>query len=122
MLSQAFTEMPKEVWECAPAITNAVDSKQRHVVNLKEAMTRLYTVDKSFCLKYIAGSENIRLSYTNATLKSNLQRKQISCKSKEYHKINLLCMDHQIRLQISKVARGSVRQKIVASHHLQRKQ
>ena len=33
-------------------------------------MTRLYKIDKSFCLKYIAASENIRLSYTNATLEN----------------------------------------------------
>lgn len=75
MLSQAFTEMPKEVWEGAPATTNAVerqnlDSKQRHPVNIKEAMTRLYKIDKSFCLKYIAASENVRLSYTNSTLEN----------------------------------------------------
>ena len=75
MLSQAFTEMPKEVWECAPGTTNAVersnlDSKQSHPVNLKEAMTRVYKIDKSFCLKYIAASENVRLSYTSMTLQN----------------------------------------------------
>ena len=82
MLSQAFTEMPKEVWECAPATTNAVersnlDSKQRHVVNLKEAMTK---IDKSFCLKYIAASENIRAYECNikkqSAKKANQRQKQ----------------------------------------------
>ena len=118
MLSQAFTKMPKEVWECAPATTNAVErsnlhSKPRHVVNLKEAMTRLYKIDKSFCLKYTAASENIRLSYTNATLENN---------AKQAFAADLLSLQIATPDKISKFARGSVRQKIVASSHQQRKQ
>ena len=96
------------MWEGAPATTNAVerqilDSKQRYPVNIKEAMTRLY-----FYLKYITASENVHLSYTNSTLE-NIKKQSKKDKSKEYHMINLLYMDHQIRLQISMAARGTMR-------------
>ena len=75
MLSQAFTDMPEAVWASVPSSTNAVerknlDSKQNHPVHFKAAMVRAYKLDKSFCLKYIAASENVRLAYTNATLQN----------------------------------------------------
>ena len=67
--------MSEEVWQYAPSTTNAVerknlDSKQKHPVHFKETMTKGYKLDKSFCLQYIAASENVCLSYTNATVQS----------------------------------------------------
>ena len=75
MLSQAFTKMSEEVWKNAPSTTNAVerknlDSKQNHPVHFKEAMITAYKLDKSFCLQYIAASESVQLSYTNATVQN----------------------------------------------------
>ena len=85
MLSLAFTDMPNTVWESAPSTTNAVerknlDSKKTHPVHFKAAMVSAYKLDKSFCLKYIAASENVRLSYTNATVQ--YIRKQAAKKAK----------------------------------------
>ena len=83
MLSLAFTDMPKTVWESAPSSTNAVeknlDSKKTHPVHFKAAVSA-YKLDKSFCLNYIAASENVRLSYTNATVQ--YIRKQAAKKAK----------------------------------------
>ena len=58
-----------------------LDSKKTHPVHFKAAMVSAYKLDKSFCLKYIAASENIRLSYTNATVQNI--RKQAAKKAKQ---------------------------------------
>ena len=66
-----------------------LDSKQKHPVHFKEAMIRSYKLDKSFCLQYIAASENVRLSYTNATVQSI--KKQAENKAKQQLNKNYPC-------------------------------
>ena len=61
-----------------------LDSKQKHPVQLKDAMIRAYKFDKSFCLRYIAASENVRQSYTNHT--AEIIRKQAA--SKAHQRLN----------------------------------
>ena len=121
MLSQAFTEMPKAVWENAPSTKNAVerknlDSKQKHPVQLKNAMIRAYTFDKSFCLRYIDASENVRQSYTNHTAET--VRKQAA--NKAHQRLNqrvpndkLAVHGPQTRPQIFKVVRNLLRPKVL---------
>ena len=75
MLSLAFTDMPKTIWESPPSTINAVerknvDSKKTHPVHFRVAMVSAYKLNKCFYLKYITTSENVRLSYTNATVQN----------------------------------------------------
>ena len=56
MLSLAFIDMLKTVWESAPSTTNAVerknlDSKKSHPVHFKAAKVSAYKLDKIFLFK-----------------------------------------------------------------------
>ena len=66
MLNKCFSDIPPNKWDKCPATTNTVerknkDSKGSLRIDLKEALVRVYRIDKAFCLQYIAAEEGVRI-------------------------------------------------------------
>ena len=84
MLCPCFSYMDSSTWKMAPPTTNAVerknlDSKTSCVLDLKSALIRIYKLDKSVCLQYIAASESVRLTCRESTSearKADTERKR----------------------------------------------
>ena len=63
---QCSSDMAANKWDKCPATTNAVerkndDSKGSLRIDQKEALVRVYRIDKAFCLQYIAAEEGVRI-------------------------------------------------------------
>ena len=67
MLSRVFTEMDSNIWSESPTTTNAVERKNRDCkcdgVSLKQAMLKVYKVDKLHCLRHITAENGSSISY-----------------------------------------------------------
>ena len=85
MLCIPFSDMAKSTWDRCPTSTNAVerknqDSKQSQPVEMKTAFVKVYRMDKTAHLQYIAACEQVRLSYRDTT---QSHEKQAAQKRKE---------------------------------------
>lgn len=67
MLSRVFAEMDGDIWSQCPTTTNAVERKNRDCksdsVSLKQAMLKVYKVDKIHCLRHITAENGSSISY-----------------------------------------------------------
>ena len=64
-----------------PATTNAVERKNKDSegslrIDLKEALVRVYRIDKTFCLQYIAAEEGVQIRCRDSSHESADKRKQ----------------------------------------------
>ena len=71
MLSVAFTEIDKDIWNRSPTTTNAVERKNRDcksdAVSIKQIMTETYKIDKVVCIKHITAMQESSISYRSQT-------------------------------------------------------
>ena len=67
MLSKVFTEMDTDTWSQCPTTTNAVERKNHDCkcegYSLKQAMLKVYKVDKVHCLRHIVAEMGSSVSY-----------------------------------------------------------
>ena len=73
--------MAKSTWDRCPTSTNAVerknqDSKQSQPVEIKTAFVKVYHMDKTAHLQYIAACEQVRLSYCDTSQNHERQATQ----------------------------------------------
>ena len=67
MLSIVFTELDEATWSEGPMTTNAVERRNRDCKcdnpSLKQAMLKVYRVDKVHCLRHITAEQGSSISY-----------------------------------------------------------
>ena len=78
-------------WDKCPATTNAVerknkDSKGSLRIDLKEALVRVYRIDKAFCLQYIAAEEGVRIRCWDSSHEVQAAAKRKQHCNKQYPK------------------------------------
>ena len=80
MLAKAFTELDEQVWNESPTTTNAVERRNRDCkcdsVSLKEAMLKVYRVDKVHCLRHLSAEKGSSISYRSRSAESRAAEAQ----------------------------------------------
>ena len=83
--------MPPNKWSKCPATTNAVERKNKDPkgslrIDLKEALVRVYRIDKAFCLQYIFAEERVRIRCRDSSHEVQAAAKRKQCCNKQYPK------------------------------------
>ena len=83
--------MPPNKWGKCPATTNAVERKNKDPkgslrIDLKEALVRVYRIDKAFCLQYIFAEERVRIRCRDSSHEVQAAAKRKQRCNKQYPK------------------------------------